>query len=143
MHGQKNVKKISTTYYHLNFLKCYSIQQVKKAFCYLIGKYKKDTNSRGKTVRCFKVLSFSMKPSRALCTCFYHFIRNKPASLKTLAGSQSELYRIFVPAGGTEGRRAVISTFRILRGKGGMEGSEEGRESNHLEGFMRTNVCVS
>jgi hypothetical protein len=53
---------------------------------------KKDANSRGKTVKCFKELSFSMKPSRALCTCFYHFIRNKPALLKTLAGSQSGLY---------------------------------------------------
>jgi len=75
-----------------------------------------------------------------VCTCFYHFIRNKPALLKTLAGSQSELYRIFVPAGGTEGRRAVISTLRILRGKGEMESSEERRESYCLEGFMRTNV---
>jgi hypothetical protein len=84
-----------------------------------------------------------MKPSRALCTCFYHFIRNKQALLKTLAGSQSELYRIFAPAGGTEGRRAVISTFRILRGKGGMEGSEERRENYCLEGFTRTNVCGS
>jgi hypothetical protein len=65
----------------------------------------------------FNVLSFSMKSSRALRTCFYHFFRNKPALLKTLARSQSELYRIFVPAGGTEGRREVISTFRIARGR--------------------------
>jgi len=42
-----------------------------------------------------------------------------------------------------KGGGAVISTFRILRGKRGMEGAEERRENYCVQGFVRTNVCGS